>query len=449
MSQETYLKQSLTADLSTFRDSSALYPQKEEGDSDLDAPCSKALPSSEMVYYLHTQDDFPDGGVRAWLVVLGAACAAFATFGYVNAFGVFQDHYQNVLLKGTSPSAIAWIGSTQYALTFFPALFTGRLFDIGYFRVPIIIASMNLVLCTFLIGECHKYWHFLLCQGFGVGLSTGIIFGPVTSIIAHWFKRRRSTALGVVSFTSSIGSTVFPVAFHNLNVTVGFKWSMRIIAFILMLVLGITNLTLRRRLPPIVVSGGLFNLKQFKSPAYSTYTASSFVAFLVLIFIDANAPSQGVPDHLSSYLVSIANAGSAIGRLSGGILADRIGVMNVMTPATLLAGILTFVWPYLRGTTALVPLALFYGVSSGAFVGLIAVPMIALGDSTDVGRRTGMYFTVLSLGALAGPPISGAINRATGGYTAVGIYAGSSVMVAVALLALSRYFALQGWRGKV
>ena len=41
------------------------------------------------------------------------------------------------------------------------------------------------------------------------------------SIIAHWFKRRRSTAMGVVGFASSIGSTLFPVAFHNLNITVG------------------------------------------------------------------------------------------------------------------------------------------------------------------------------------------------------------------------------------
>ena len=40
--------------------------------------------------------------------------------------------------------------------------------------------------------------------------------------------------------------------------------------------------TLKRRLPPVYVSGGLFNLKQFKSPAYSTYTAAAFVAFLGL-----------------------------------------------------------------------------------------------------------------------------------------------------------------------
>lgn len=76
------------------------------------------------------------------------------------------------------------------------------------------------------------------------------------------------------------------------------------------------------------------------------------------------------------------------------------------------------------GTGALVSIALLYGAAVGAFAALISVPMIALGDSTDVGRRTGMYLTVLSLGSLAGPPISGAINRATGGYTVVGIYSG-------------------------
>jgi len=79
---------------------------------------------------------------------------------------------------------------------------------------------------------------------------------------------------------------------------------------------------------------------------------------------------------------------------------------------------------------------------------LMGAPMMAFGESADVGRRTGMYFTIVSLGALAGPPISGAIQHTTGGYTAVGIFAGCSVMVAVFLLVLFRYFVLGGWRGK-
>ena len=57
---------------------------------------------------------------------------------------------------------------------------------------------------------------------------------------------------------------------------------------------------------------------------------------------------------------------------------------------------------------------------------MLAAPLIEMGDRYDVGLRLGMYFTILSMGALAGPPISGAIFTASGGYKAVGYYAGAS-----------------------
>jgi hypothetical protein len=33
------------------------------------------------------EDEFPEGGVRGWLVAFGASLALFASFGYANAFG--------------------------------------------------------------------------------------------------------------------------------------------------------------------------------------------------------------------------------------------------------------------------------------------------------------------------------------------------------------------------
>ena len=47
-----------------------------------------------------------------------------------------------------------------------------------------------------------------------------------------------------------------------------------------------------------------------------------------------------------------------------------------------------------------------------------------MGETQTVGLRVGMFFTILALGAVAGPPISGAITAATGGYKATGYYAG-------------------------
>jgi MFS family permease len=66
----------------------------------------------------------------------------------------------------------------------------------------------------------------------------------------------------------------------------------------------------------------------------------------------------------------------------------------------------------------------FHRFSSGSFVSLAPAPLMAMGGPHDVGRRVGMAFTVFAIGALVGPPVSGAINSTTMGYKDVGCYAG-------------------------
>ena len=57
---------------------------------------------------------------------------------------------------------------------------------------------------------------------------------------------------------------------------------MRILGFILLACLAIPNITLKRRLPPKNIKGGLFNWAAFKDPAFSIYTLSCVVTFLGL-----------------------------------------------------------------------------------------------------------------------------------------------------------------------
>lgn len=56
-------------------------------------------------------------------------------------------------------------------------------------------------------------------------------------------------------------------------------------------------------------------------------------------------------------------------------------------------------------------------------------PIMNFGGEGDVGRRFGMFMSITAIGALAGPPISGAINGRTGGFEAVGLYAGQCSLV--------------------
>ncbi len=76
----------------------------------------------------------------------------------------------------------------------------------------------------------------------------------------------------------------------------------------------------------------------------------------------------------------------------------------------------------------LVPLRdMILRVFSGAYVSLSGNPVMETSNMDDVGRLTGMFISCLAVGALIGPPISGAIAHATGGYKVVGCYAGSCI----------------------
>lgn len=103
---------------------------------------------------------------------------------------------------------------------------------------------------------------------------------------------------------------------------------------------------------------------------------------------------------------------------------------------------LTYAWPFARDRASLIAIAVLYGlvspfpseghspihfsirVTCGGVVSTFLLPLYELGDLADIGRRTGMTMSITALGAVVGPPISGAINRASGGYGAVGSYAG-------------------------
>jgi len=63
-------------------------------------------------------------------------------------------------------------------------------------------------------------------------------------------------------------------------------------------------------------------------------------------------------------------------------------------------------------------------IAAGSYTVLVAPAVMAFGETADVGRRIGMSMTIVAFGALIGPPISGAINSASGGFEAVGFYAG-------------------------
>jgi len=116
--------------------------------------------------------------------------------------------------------------------------------------------------------------------------------------------------------------------------------------------------------------------------------------------------------------------------------------------------------------------AAYARITSGAFVALFPAGVASLGSFSDLGRRAGALMSIMALGtwplhkimlyifylkkllsyigALAGPPISGAIVRAKHSFRPVGAYAGTMIVLSVILMIISRYTALKRvWGGKM
>ena len=67
--------------------------------------------------------DFPEGGLKAYLTVLGASLSLACAFGQLNAFGTYQTWYASHQLQHLPASTISWIGSIQFWVFFFSVCF--------------------------------------------------------------------------------------------------------------------------------------------------------------------------------------------------------------------------------------------------------------------------------------------------------------------------------------
>jgi predicted MFS family arabinose efflux permease len=226
---------------------------------------------------------------------------------------------------------------------------------------------------------------------------------------------------------------------------------MRLCGFLLLYCCAIGCLALRTRLPPKAAPGGIFNWGAFKVPSFSFFVLGSLLIqgglYIPLSYVDVMGKRLGLGEY-ATYLVAIANATSAAGRLGPALFADHTGSLNILIPGLLGSAATTFAWPFCTSKASLTAIAAVNGVFQGCYVSLLAPAAAALGGIEDVGRRFGMVSSVMALGSLLGAPVSGAIlDRAD--FHAVSYYAGAIIIAGAAAMATARTLHLKGFWGKM
>ncbi|CAE6478640.1 unnamed protein product [Rhizoctonia solani] len=367
----------------------------------------------------YSPPQIPDGGATAWATVAGAWLILFCSFGYVNAFGVYQDYYTRIYMTNKTSSEIAWIGSTQLCLQFLMGLVSGKLFDEGYFHTTVGFGSLLYAFCLFMLSLAKEgqYYQVFLPQAIGLGIALGLLFLPSIGVISHHFARRRSLAMGIVVSGSSCGGIIFPIMLNKMFERHGFAWGVRSTAFVVLACLIVANLLMRTRLPP----------KSKRPPTPSpdfkaimtdlTYLAAIAGAFLVMLglflpifYIQLFAVVHGIDETLAFYSLAILNAASIFGRTIPNFIADKLGPLNLLIPCSAISGTLIFAMLGIKSSGALIIFSILYGFFSGAYVSLISPVIISLANGFhEIGIRLGLAFAIVGFAALTGTPIAGAL----------------------------------------
>ncbi|KAH7138956.1 major facilitator superfamily domain-containing protein [Dendryphion nanum] len=394
-------------------------------------------------------ESIPDGGVTAWLQVLGAFFLFFNSWGVVNSFGSYQAYYETNLLTTSNPSAISWIGSIQAFLLLIIGALSGPIYDAGYFRPLLLVGSIMLVLGQMMLSLCNNYWQVLLAQAICTGIGCGTLFIPSVAILSTYFTTRLAMAVGLAASGSSLGSVIYPIVFHKLLPQIGFAWTTRVIGFLILGTMLIPNAVMKVRVLPSK-SRSLLDLRAFLMPAYALDVFGFFIGFIGLYMPFFYAQVYAIQEHITSenlafYLLAIMNSTSVFGRIIPNWIAGKVGPFNVVIPCTLITGVLCFSFIAADTSASIIVLMAFYGFFSGTFVSLPPTIVVHLSaDRRDkIGTRLGQSFAVIAVGLLIGTPIGGAILDRSG-FDAIWIFGGVMLCASAVILAAARV-AFKGW----
>lgn len=414
--------------------------------SDIESPVeNQSIENASVQEVTDDLNTFPEGGLRAWLVVAGASAALFSTMGYANAFGVYQEYYQSHQLSHETPSAISWIGSLQLFIMFASSVIAGPLFDmLGHRTIwPSAIAYVFSLMMTSL---CKHLWQFILCQGVLGGFSMGMVLGPAMAATGHYFKQKRAAAMGIIVAASSCGGVIFPIALSHMlaHPSLKFAWTVRILAFVILALLSLTCIFTKARLPPR--KGRFFLPEAFKDLSYTTMIASIFFLlmgmFIPFFYLPSYAINHGMSTQLASNLVSILNGASFFGRVIPGLIANKVGKYNVLSISGMSTAILIFCWTHTHSNASIIVFSALYGFCSGAIISLMSLAFMSTAkDPKDIGTYYGMGMGVSSIAALIGPPINGALVTKYGSFDQAGIFCGVTVLVGALGVLVSKFCA--------
>ncbi|KAG5513079.1 hypothetical protein PMAC_003424, partial [Pneumocystis sp. 'macacae'] len=311
----------------------------------------------------------PDGGLESWLQVLKAHLLITIAWGIVNSYGVFQTYYKSTLLKDSSASSISWIGTVQGFGIILISLFISPAYDRGYGRSLTIVGSILIIFGLLMTSTANKYYQVFIYQSVCIGIGSGCVFIPALGVIAKYFDKRISLAMGIAASGAGIGVWAW-VQCIGLTRSRGAGFSSSFPKPDQPNWLCLDNAKIykipHQQSPP-------FNFSSLGEYTFVVFNISVFFIFIGIYFPYFYIPVYGKSigsSSFSAYFISILNSASVFGRIIPSFIADQKGPLNMFIVSSVSLVALTYLWIGIRTMVGLVIFSVLYGFFAGAVMSL-------------------------------------------------------------------------------
>jgi sugar phosphate permease len=271
--------------------------------------------------------------------------------------------------------------------------------------------------------------------------ALGYVFGgplPNQVLLSRWFDKARGKAMGVAYLGIGVGGALVPLLAYSLTQAYGWRGALRILGFLMVAIALPVAYFVRE--PMRAGSAGAAAAPGFDLRAILAQPAFYFLMIGSMASIGAVG---GTIQNLALYLsldrklpqveidttLSIILAGSVIGRLLMGWLADRWAKKHVMFLIYSIVAVSIPMLVYAPSPAALKICALLFGIGLGGDYMIIPLMAAELYGVAILGRVMGIVLTADSVSESLVPMLVASMRDTTGSYA-------SGFMVLVILAAI-------------
>lgn len=226
--------------------------------------------------------------------------------------------------------------------------------------------------------------------------------------------------------------------------SVGYRWSLRILGFVQLGLMGVSFLTVRP-LNPLPKNVPLFDFSTFRNRKFwilfTIHFIGNFALYIPSGFVPSYAASMGLSDIVSSNMSAVMSAIMFVGKICNGFLSDYVGRSNMTMICSVMTGIVCLaVWTTAHTAGQLWAFVVLFGFFGGGYVSMITAVIAECVGVELIESATGWLFFAWMFGGLFGQPVSAIIiEHDNGSYTGAIIFAGALFLGAGVLASVLRF----------